>query len=309
MFLSQAAFHKFEDHLRSQDGEEQKRNRIRDAEGEAGLSARGVGDPYAPYASPNVDGEPSSAWGAGYGDAFNASNQALPLVSNASPFQRADLYEDDYDRKSLRSDDFDAHSRFTSQRDESMSNFGSESYAPSRNMFQNTDKKGLIDKEALPGDLQEGETSEILKETSARRRWVALCWMLTWWLPTPCLTWFGRMKRMDVRQAWREKLALNMLIWLICACAVFVIAVLGVVICPTEHVYSTTELASHSSTSGNGVFTSIRGEVFDLTRVAATHQRIVGVVPMKAILKYGGESADEIFPVQVCSSVVMLFLF
>ena len=157
-----------------------------------------------------------------------------------------------------------------------------------------------MEKEALAGEIQEGETSEVLKESSARRRWVALCWMLTFWLPTPLLTYVGRMKRMDVRQAWREKLALNLLIWFICACAVFVIAVLGVVICPTEHVFSTSELASHSSIlSPNNVYTSVRGEVFDLTTVAATHQRVVGVVPTKAILKYGGQSADNIFPVQV----------
>jgi chitin synthase len=59
-----------------------------------------------------------------------------------------------------------------------MPNFGSESYAPSQNMFQNTDKKGLIDEEVLPGDIQEGETSEVLKETSVRRRWVALLFAL-----------------------------------------------------------------------------------------------------------------------------------
>lgn len=301
MFLSQLAFHKFEDQLRSRDVEEQKRNRIRSAEAEAGLDPRGIGDPYAPYLSPTTEGD-SSPWAAGYGDAFNASNQALPLVSNASPFQRADLYDDDYDEnKSLRSDDFDGRSRFTSQRDESMSNFGSESYAPSRNMFQNTDKKGLVDKEALAGELQEGETTEVLKESSTRRRWVALCWMLTWWLPTPLLTYVGRMKRLDVRQAWREKLALNMLIWFICGCAIFVIAVLGSVICPTEHIFNTSELASHSSTlSPNNVYTAIRGEVFDLTGVAAIHRRIVGVVPVQAILKYGGQVADNIFPVQVC---------
>lgn len=159
-----------------------------------------------------------------------------------------------------------------------------------------------MDKEALAGEIQEGETSEVLKETSARRRWVALCWMLTWWVPSPLLIWFGRMKRMDVRQAWREKLALNMMIWFMCACAVFVIAVLGLVICPTEHVFSTSELAAHSSTGNpNNVYTSIRGEVFDLTEVAATHQRIVGVVPVKSLLKYGGTSADNIFPVQVCT--------
>ena len=69
--MSQAAFHKFEDHLRSQ---EQKRNRLRDAEAEADRSSRGIGDPSSPR-------------GAGYRDALNPSNQALPLVSTASPLR------------------------------------------------------------------------------------------------------------------------------------------------------------------------------------------------------------------------------
>ena len=161
-----------------------------------------------------------------------------------------------------------------------------------------------MEKEALPGEIQEGETSEVLKESSARRRWVALCWLLTWWIPTPCLTYVGRMKRMDIRQAWREKLALNLLIWFICGCAVFVIAVLGVLICPTEHVFNTAELASHSLTlSPNNVFTSIRGEVMDLSKLSQAHSRVVGVVPVKSILQYGGQAADNIFPVQVCYDV------
>lgn len=213
------------------------------------------------------------------------------------------MYDEDFEeRRSLRSEDFDGRSRLTSNREDTTSNFGSESYAPSRNMFQNADKKGLADKEPLAGEIQEGETAEVLKESSARRRWVALCWILTWWVPTPCLTYVGRMKRLDVRQAWREKLALNMLIWFVCGCAVFVIAVLGLVICPTEHVFNQNELASHSYTeNANNVYTSIRGEVFDLTSLAATHERVVDVIPAKSILKtYGGTSSDDIFPVQVC---------
>ncbi|KAJ3510325.1 hypothetical protein NLJ89_g4744 [Agrocybe chaxingu] len=298
VFLSQAAFQKFEDHLRSRDVEEQKRNRLRDAEAEAGLDPRGLVDPYAPYRSPNL--EQDDAWGGAYADAYNGSNQALPLVANASPFQRAEMYDDYDEDKSVRSEDFEGRSKFTSQRDDSVSHFGSESYAPSRNMFQNTDKRGLMEKDPLPGDIQEGETAEVLKESSARRRWVALCWVLTFWVPTPLLTYVGRMKRLDVRQAWREKLALNMIIWFICGCAVFVIAVLGLLICPTEHVFNSSELASHSfELSPNNVYTSIRGEVFDLTNIAAAHQRTVGVVPAKSVLKYGGQSADNIFPVQV----------
>lgn len=240
----------------------------------------------------------------GYNDAYNGSNQALPLVANASPFQRADLYDDDFEEnKSLPSEDFDARSKFTSQREDTMSNFGSESYAPSRNMFQNTEMKGLMEKEALAGEIQEGETTEVLKESSARRKWVALCWILTFWVPNPCLRYVGRMKRLDVRQAWREKLALNMLIWFTCGCAIFVIAVLGIIICPTEHVFNRAELTSHSSQlNPNNVYTSIRGEIFDLGQIAAAHQRVVGVVPVKSILKYGGQVADNLFPVQVRSS-------
>ncbi|KAG6333627.1 hypothetical protein ID866_5463 [Astraeus odoratus] len=291
VFLSQAAFHALEDSLRASDVEEQKRNRMREAEVEAGLDVRNIGDPYAPYASPSIAGE-DTAFANNYGD-------QAPLVGRGSSFQRE--YDEEYDEgKSDRSESLDGRSRLTSDRDDSNSNYGTESYAPSRNMFHNADKEGLIAKEALPGEILEGETKEEIKETSARRRWVLLCWLLTWWVPSPFLKWFGRMKREDVRQAWREKLALNIVIWFICACAVFVIAVLGQIICPTQHVFSTSELASHSyDNNPNNVYTSIRGEVFDLSGVSATHERVVSVVSTKSILAYGGMSADAIFPVQV----------
>lgn len=302
VYLSQRAFHKLEDRLRGEDVEEQKRNRLRDAEAEAGLDIRGGSDPYGPYASAGAqDSRANSPTMGAYGDPFGQSSQQLPLVANASPFMRADLYNDEYDdRKSFRSDDIDGKSRLTSNRDDSMSNFGSESYAPSRNMFGNTDTKNLLGKEALPGEVLEGETTEDIKESSARRRWVAFVWLLTWWCPNIFLIWCGRMKRLDVRQAWREKLALNMIIWFLCLCTAFVIAVLGVLICPTEHVFSKNELSSHSSkNSPNNVYTSVRGEVFDLTNLVPFHERVVGVVPEKSILTYGGTSADSIFPVQV----------
>ncbi|KAI8989101.1 glycosyltransferase family 2 protein [Trametes punicea] len=297
VFLSQPAFHRLEDDLRSKDTEELKRNRLRDAEAEAGLDPRNLGDPYAPYHVPGTE----SPYQAEFGDPFSSSSQALPLVQHASPFQRADMYDEYDERKSFRSDDFDGRSAYTSQRDDvSVSNFGTESYAPSRNMFQTADGKGLLDKEALAGEIQEGETTEVLKESSARRRWVALCWILTWWCPNFLLKLVGRMKREDIRMAWREKLAINMIIWFICACAIFVIAIISPLICPTEHVFNSQELAQHSQQNNpNNVYVSIRGEVFDLTRIAADHVRTVTVVPTKSILKYGGTSADNIFPVQV----------
>ncbi|KAF8313908.1 chitin synthase-domain-containing protein [Cantharellus anzutake] len=299
VFLSQVAFHKMEDYLRANDAEEQKRNRLRVAEAQAGLLDVRT-DEYGPYGHgpDGEDGDRSPV--TGYNDPFGNSSQVLPLVSNAQgqPFVGRALYGDDDDGRSLQSDDFDQHSRITSGQEDA-SNYGSESYAPSRNMFQNT-RKVQAEKDPLPGDILQNEVAEEVHDSSARRRWLALVWLLTWWLPTPLLTYIGRMKRMDIRQAWREKLAINILIWFVCASAIFVIAILGYIICPHEYVFSPAELKSHSyNNDPKHTYTAIRGEVFDLTGIMQTHVTTVSVIPQKTVMKYGGLDATSLFPVQV----------
>ncbi|KAJ7430579.1 chitin synthase-domain-containing protein [Mycena galericulata] len=251
VYLSQRAFHRLEDELHATDTKEQKRNRMRDAEVEGGLGV--YNDPDAPYSSPQLEGvgRRRGPW--------RALRRLLAV-----------LYERDKHKALHGPDsDFDARSQFTSAVDaDSASNFRSESYAPSRNMFGAGAAKGtasLLAKDALAGEIQEGETVEVMKESSARRRWVTLCWLLTWWVPNPCLSYVGCMKRLDVRQAWREKLAINLMIWFV-----------------------SSELAGHN----------FQNDAIN---------RIVTVVPSKTILKtYGGTASDNIFPVQVsalCNSV------
>jgi chitin synthase len=41
-----------------------------------------------------------------------------------------------------------------------------------------------------------------------------MVWGLTWWVPSVCLTYLGRMKRPDVRMAWREKVSFTAIILL-----------------------------------------------------------------------------------------------
>jgi len=109
------------DDLRSQDTEELKHNHIREAEIEGGLDVRGPADPYAPYRGPESEHEhePQTPFLDAHGETFNQSSQALPLVANASPFQRADLYNDYDEWQSLWSNEFDGRrrSRLTSARD------------------------------------------------------------------------------------------------------------------------------------------------------------------------------------------------
>ena len=84
---------------------------MRDTEA-AGVVAN-AGDLYSPYPTTPVtcqhlQGAPLDA---GYGDTFTESSRALSLIENVSPFQCADLYEDEYDdRKSFHSEDYNGHS-------------------------------------------------------------------------------------------------------------------------------------------------------------------------------------------------------
>lgn len=53
------------------------------------------------------------------------------------------------------------------------------------------------------------EVVEEVKNSKSRRRWVALTWLATWWIPTFALRYCGGMKRPDVRMAWREKVLIK----------------------------------------------------------------------------------------------------
>ncbi|KAJ1733423.1 hypothetical protein LPJ61_001570 [Coemansia biformis] len=108
----------------------------------------------------------------------------------------------------------------------------------------------------------EEEEDEASKMSRARRNWLILVWLLTWWVPSPCLSWCGRLRRKDQRIAWREKVALCALILFLCCVMIFWIAVLGLLICPKQHVHTIEEMRGHST--ADDALIAIRGEVFDI---------------------------------------------
>lgn len=161
-------------------------------------------------------------------------------------------------------------------------------------MFRNLDTRQQM---AEKGNEKTMVEVEEVKISPSRKRWIALVYMMTWLIPDILIRWFGRMPRKDVRMAWREKLAINMLIWLCCLFAAFFVVVFPMLICPKQDVFSASELASFNGKSGKHGYVAIRGQVFDLTEFAPSHYP--NIIPQKSILAYSGLDATALFPVQV----------
>ncbi|KOS21639.1 Chitin synthase 6 [Escovopsis weberi] len=115
-------------------------------------------------------------------------------------------------------------------------------------------------------DPENGKKPEIEEKEvdKARRMWVWFTWALTWWVPSPLLTYIGKMKRPDVRMAWREKLALCMVIAIINGIVVFWIVGFGKVLCPNmDKAWDRHQISTHQA--ANDYWVSHSGHVYDLT--------------------------------------------
>lgn len=152
---------------------------------------------------------------------------------------------------------------------------------------------------ALKGNEKALVEVEEVKTSGSRKRWVGLVYLITWLIPDFLIRLIGRMPRKDVRMAWREKFAINIMIWFACLFYAFFIVILPQVICPTQHVYSADELSSHNNKGDNGAYIAIRGIVIDLGAFAPDHYP--NIIPTKSILSYAGQDATSLFPIQVSS--------
>lgn len=167
----------------------------------------------------------------------------------------------------------------------------------SGDMFKNFDTRQQM---AEKGQAAREEEIDELPVTAGRKRWMFIVWVFTWFVPDFLIRWIGRMKRPDVRLAWREKLAINMMIWLMCLIAVFFLVIFPELICPKQNVLTLEELSSWDGGkdhTAETAYVAIRGVVFDLTEFAPAHYP--SLVPQKQIMNYAGRDATSLFPVQV----------
>ncbi|KAI8579523.1 hypothetical protein K450DRAFT_241387 [Umbelopsis ramanniana AG] len=258
VYLSESSWRNLEDSLRGQDKEEQRK---------------------AKEERKKDDGSeliPAVAGGAAAGGLLNVYEEK----SGFSEDQHSYYSEDEY-----------AQDEQYSGYQENESTFGSEAYGnvPGREM----ETKRMLPNDTDAVDIDQTEN----KPTAGRRRWLWFVMFLTWWVPKPFMIWCGRMKRKDIRVAWREKFALCIIIFLMSAFIIWFLVFFGELICPHQDVYSQSELQSHNDK--NGAYVAIRGEVFDLTSFAPHHWAI-DVIPVSSILNnYMGTDATNLFPVQV----------
>lgn len=161
-------------------------------------------------------------------------------------------------------------------------------------MFHGLEQPKVIDEKAPGNQLEE---VDVLPVSGSRKRWLFVVYALTFYIPDIFIKWFGRIKRKDVRIAWREKLAINMLIWLSCALVIFLMVGFPRLICPIQDIYSTAELTHYNGKDGNPSYIGIRGIVYDLGKFIPVHYP--SIIPDQALEKYAGQDATNLFPVQV----------
>ena len=131
----------------------------------------------------------------------------------------------------------------------------------------------------------------------SRRLWVAFVWAVTFLIPSFVLRFIGRMKRPDVRMAWREKLVLMLLIFLLNATVIFYIVFFGRLLCPNfDKAWNQKEVGYHQ---GEGDFwVSLRGSVYDITKFAkVVHGDIPPLADKAAMQPFAGKNLDPYFPV------------
>ncbi|KAF7366368.1 Glycosyltransferase family 2 protein [Mycena sanguinolenta] len=158
--------------------------------------------------------------------------------------------------------------------------YGLESPLPSQNPSQSDFGGAGGEPKFMQKDTQQllSNAVEEVPSTRTRRIWLWTVWCLTFYIPSFLLKWISRMKRPDVQLAWREKLAIFLLILLLNATVVFYIVEFGVLLCPNfDKAWGLNEVAEHTDT--NDYWVTIQGNVYDVMNfVAADHSDINGEV-------------------------------
>ncbi len=218
----------------------------------------------------SLAGRHSSQYGAEYGQTNQYGESVDDLLIRRTDTQGSDhaVPAPGHGFTGYENDNMSA--AWTSEYDKPLASSGlSTTYPPEKVPGVGADGLGLLSsKEAEAAGMvvhEKGHTSvQVVPTSKARRWWVRIVWLLTWWVPSFLLSWIGRMKRPDIRMAWREKLAIFIMIISMCGIVIFYIVVFGRLLCPNMNkAWNTSELAQHAGT--DDYYAAIAGKVYDVS--------------------------------------------
>ncbi|EPQ25956.1 uncharacterized protein PFL1_06412 [Pseudozyma flocculosa PF-1] len=153
------------------------------------------------------------------------------------------------------------------------------------------EKDGALENRAI-------DAVEEIPTTAIRRWWVRLTWLVTWWIPSFCLSRCGGMKRPDVQMAWREKFTICFLIAFICGVILFYVIVFGRLLCPDyDKAWTADQLGQHAGT--DDYYAAIHGTVYDFTKFYKNdHSDIANLqTDDTTMLMLAGQDLTNYFPV------------
>ncbi|KAI9844600.1 MAG: hypothetical protein M1837_005452 [Sclerophora amabilis] len=171
--------------------------------------------------------------------------------------------------------------------------------------YRGDDRKGEVtyhgqDLEQFSGqiDPELGDPKKVVVQptSKSRRLWVAFSWALTFWIPSFALRHVGRMKRPDVRMAWREKFVLVFLIGLLNAIVVFYIIQFGRLLCPNyDKAWNQKEVSFHQGE--DDFWVSIHGKVYDISKFWRLQHSDSNIeTTTENMQPFGGLNLDHYFP-------------
>ncbi|KAJ3099149.1 hypothetical protein HDU97_003448 [Phlyctochytrium planicorne] len=114
------------------------------------------------------------------------------------------------------------------------------------------------------------------RQSRSRKAWLCFTWGTTWWVPDLALIYIGKMKTESVRLAWREKVALCVIVLLLSGVMLFFVQGLGKLLCPTQNYFSPQEVASRNRAANQALFVSFNGQVYDVYSYAHPGISITG---------------------------------
>ncbi|OMJ29028.1 Chitin synthase 6 [Smittium culicis] len=134
------------------------------------------------------------------------------------------------------------------------------------------------------------------KVSSARRLWSFIVWSQTFLVPNFFISMIGK-KSKEQRMAWREKLALCILIFYSWVVLLFVIIGLGFVLCPKQNVWTQNDILGLNTPKN--AYISLRGNVYDISNFMNQRHGNPYYPTSDQLLFFAGFETNSSFPITI----------